>query len=175
MLATFAGCAGGPGNLPYRAPDPGQASVDLTVRPAQYGPGRYESEVPNRHAAQCQPDRQGENRRMELARYVSRVQSQPAAVVALPVGRVDVKLVRTNNNESCGLKFSAQLEEGHAYAMKTQSRYSGLLPPGECLALMVDTRRGKPVQLTHESATPEVGPMCRKESVATASSKIRPR
>jgi hypothetical protein len=169
-LATFTGCASGPDNLPYRAPDPGQATVALTVLPPRHGLSRHESEQLNRHAVDCQSDGQWTSRRMDLAHYRSLSKDPPAAVVALPVGRVYFSYVRMNNNESCALNFSARLEAGHAYAMKTQNNYGGIFKRGECMLLMVDTNTGTPVQLDRESATPDFGPMCRKQSVALATS-----
>lgn len=173
-LATFAGCASGPETLPYRAPDPGQAAVALTVLPPQYGLSRHESEQLNRHAVECQPDGRWQSRRMDLAGFRSLPKDPPAAVVALPVGRVYFNFLRMNNNESCALNFSAQLEAGHAYAMKTQNNYGGFFKHGECMLVVVDTSTGQPVQLDRESATPDFGPMCRKQAVAMAPSGAGP-
>ena len=168
--AMLAGCASGPETLPYRAPDPGQASVALTVLPPQYGLARHESEQLNRHAVECQPDGRWQSRRMDLAGFRSLSKDRPAAVVALPVGRVYFNYVRMNNNQSCALNFSARLETGHAYAVKTESNHGGFFKRGECMLLMVDTNSGEPVQLDRESATPDFGPMCRKQAIAMAPS-----
>jgi hypothetical protein len=166
VCAVLSACTttSNPTAQPYRAPDPTQPSVQLTVAPPLGVMQRRESERLSRHDVRCQPVGRPKSELMNLASWYPYAKEYTPKAVALPVGRVYFNYEGAANRATCTLNFSAELEVDHAYAIETRRNFRGLFKGSECVLTMLDTSTGKPVQLDYESAHPDFGPMCRAQS-----------
>jgi hypothetical protein len=148
---------------PYRAPDSSLPSAQLVILPMERQMPRNHSEQLNRHDIQCQPNGEQNRRLMGLAWFGSSSPAEPVAV-ALPEGRSYFQYVKEINRESCTINFSAQLEAGHAYALKTQVENKGWLKGSSCRLGMFDVNTRQPVQLDYEGAAPSHRGMCAQQA-----------
>jgi hypothetical protein len=147
--------------LPYRAPNAGQPSVQLTVAPPVVPLSRHDSEQLSRHHVECGAEGVASAETMALTNWTP--SERTSKVVAVPVGRVYFRYVRSDNSRSCGINFSASLEAGHAYAIETTRTFGGFFKSSQCLIGMVDSSTGEPVPLDHESAQPNFQTACNKQ------------
>jgi hypothetical protein len=154
---------GTPDVLPYRAPNAGQPSVQLTVAPPVVPLSRHDSEQLSRHHVECGAEGVASAERMALTSWSPYPNERAPKIVAVPVGRVYFRYVRNGNSKSCGINFSASLEAGHAYAIETTRTFGGFFKDSQCMLKMVDSSTGEPVPLDHESAQPNFQPACNKQ------------
>lgn len=162
---TVTGCTivSGPVIDPYRAPDASQPSAQLLIVPTDTNMSRNDSEQLNRHDIQCQPNGEQNRRLMGLAWFRGSRSAKPVAV-AVPEGRSYFQYVKSVNQASCTINFSARLEAGHAYALKADVEDKGWLKGKSCLVGMFDVQTRLPVQLDYEGATPSQYGLCSRQA-----------
>lgn len=147
VLATLSGCASAPPTKRYAGPDPSQPSAQLTVFPESTRKSKAETERLERQEVQCLAGGKHKSDYSALAAWESWEKEPKPVVVKLPAGRALFWYEKTEGKSTCSLSFSAQLEAGHAYAVKMAENYKGWIKGTDCVLRMVDTTTGQPVKM----------------------------
>jgi hypothetical protein len=110
-----------------------------------------DSERLERRDVQCQPDGETKTELTQLARWNRWSKPGNAVQVAVPAGRVSFFYEKVKHKSVCSIRFSADLESGHSYALKMQEKFQGWLNGTDCVLVMHDTATGEAVHLESDS------------------------